>query len=223
MPVAIIANGVDGSVPQGVAVAGNARVLEHADRLSQVRSAMTTKHTAAEKRFRPIDQADLEPRTTRALTEPMITVEEAPDVYHVYSKDARYIVDARDGTCSCPDAEHNLTADKKCKHQRRVEFATGECGVPADIAHAELDVVLLRRLADSDHPARFGAPLTMNADGHEGDKHVIADGGRENPAPSAFNGFQDCDDCERLPMICATCYISGRPFNASNSQEGEEL
>jgi uncharacterized Zn finger protein len=70
-----------------------------------------------------------EPRTLRALTEPMSVLPEigrakgAEDLYLVVSSSGNsYLVDARDWSCECPDATHR---DVRCKHQRAVALRTG--------------------------------------------------------------------------------------------------
>ncbi|MXR51360.1 hypothetical protein GRX03_07055 [Halovenus sp. WSH3] len=70
-----------------------------------------------------------EPRTLRALTEPMSVLPEmgrakgAEDLYLVVSSSGKeYLVDARDWSCDCPDATHR---DVRCKHQRAVAIRTG--------------------------------------------------------------------------------------------------
>jgi len=69
-----------------------------------------------------------EPRTLRALTEPMSVLPEmgrakgADDLYLVVSSSGKeYLVDARGWSCECPDATHR---DVRCKHQRRVALQT---------------------------------------------------------------------------------------------------
>ena len=47
-----------------------------------------------------------------------------------------YLVDARLGACECPDFQYR---DRKCKHLRRMEFATGARPVPAWIDRDEVD------------------------------------------------------------------------------------
>lgn len=73
--------------------------------------------------------AALDDRDARALTEYMTTIsKDAPGLYAVTTQSGReYTVDARDGSCTCPDARHR---DNTCKHIRRVRFAVGRRTIP---------------------------------------------------------------------------------------------
>lgn len=71
----------------------------------------------------------------RALSEYLTVLEDvgrvrdAAGLYLVVSQSGReYLVDLREGGCTCPDREYR---DRKCKHVRRVEFATGRRPVPS--------------------------------------------------------------------------------------------
>ena len=86
---------------------------------------------------------DLEPRDVRALTEVLTVLPDQPEVagadelYLVVSESgSEYTVDARDESCTCPDAVHR---DATCKHQRRVAFATGERAIPAWVDSDDVD------------------------------------------------------------------------------------
>lgn len=72
----------------------------------------------------------LDERDVRALTEKMTVLwTDTPDFYSVTTESgSEYTVDARHGSCTCPDAEHR---DVKCKHQARVEFATCQRQIPS--------------------------------------------------------------------------------------------
>lgn len=78
---------------------------------------------------------DLDARDARALTECMSVLDEGGDVYTVVGENGgTYRVDAREGRCTCPDAQYNLPTDdgrEQCKHAARVAYATGERSVPA--------------------------------------------------------------------------------------------
>jgi len=70
----------------------------------------------------------------RALTEYMSVladigrVRHADDLYLVVSASgSEYLVDMRLPACECADHQYR---DRKCKHIRRCEFATGERAVP---------------------------------------------------------------------------------------------
>lgn len=73
----------------------------------------------------------IDPRTERALTEYMTVLEERPGAYSVTTQSGReYRVDRRASRCDCPDHTHRGV---RCKHLRRVAFATGERPVPAGV------------------------------------------------------------------------------------------
>lgn len=83
------------------------------------------------------DRTDLEKRTRRALEQYLTVLDDvdaaagADDLYVVVSESgSQYCVDARGGSCTCPDAEHR-DPDGGCKHVRRVAFATGADAIPA--------------------------------------------------------------------------------------------
>jgi len=71
----------------------------------------------------------LDKRDARALTEKMTTLsKDAPDMFSVTTESgSEYTVDARGGSCTCPDARHR---DVQCKHIRRVRFAVGRRTIP---------------------------------------------------------------------------------------------
>ena len=72
----------------------------------------------------------VEERTARALTEYMAVLPEGDgtDIYTVVGQNGgTYTVDGRRGRCTCPDHEHR---GARCKHLRRVAFATGAQQVP---------------------------------------------------------------------------------------------
>jgi hypothetical protein len=71
-------------------------------------------------------------------------VRDAADMYLVVSQSGReYIVDGREGHCSCADHERRGVA---CKHIRRVEILRGERLVPAGIRRDEIDDQLGRHV-----------------------------------------------------------------------------
>jgi hypothetical protein len=80
---------------------------------------------------------DLPDMDVRALTECMTVLPHAPEMYEVVSgSGASYIVDARGGSCTCPDARYR---DRTCKHQRRVAYERGKESLPAWVNRAALD------------------------------------------------------------------------------------
>jgi hypothetical protein len=82
-------------------------------------------------------RTELDDRTERALTEYLSVLPDtgraagADDLFLVVSQSgSEYLVDTRLGACECPDHEHR---DARCKHLRRVAFATGAEAVPAGV------------------------------------------------------------------------------------------
>lgn len=72
--------------------------------------------------------AALDEREARALTECMTVRRLAPGIYEVTTQSgSAYTVDDRDGACTCGDAHYR---GETCKHQYRVEHATGDATVP---------------------------------------------------------------------------------------------
>jgi len=87
-----------------------------------------------------VEGTDVKPRLYRALTEYHTVIHDGGDVYSVTSQSGReYAVDARDGRCTCPDAEYNLDADDLCKHALRVAVVRGERVIPAAVDRDEID------------------------------------------------------------------------------------
>jgi hypothetical protein len=109
----------------------------------------------------PADCSELEQRDVRALTEYMTVLpemgraENAPDLYLVVSESgSEYLVDTREGACECPDA---VNRDVRCKHLRRVGYATGETPIPAQANAEAVDDGLGERIN--------GGPVRAAADG----------------------------------------------------------
>lgn len=77
---------------------------------------------------------ELDRRDVLALTQYLTVLDNLPPVddyedrYVVVSESgAEYLVDLREGTCTCPDYRYR---GGRCKHVRRVEFATGAREIP---------------------------------------------------------------------------------------------
>jgi len=88
----------------------------------------------------PTPDTALEQRDARALTECMTVLPHGPDIYAVVSESGReHAVDTRDGHCTCRDYRFRAG---KCKHHRRVEFATGERAIPAWADRGAVDELL---------------------------------------------------------------------------------
>lgn len=80
---------------------------------------------------------DPNPRDRRALAEYLTALgdvgraHDAEGLYLVVSHSGReYLVDDWTGACECPDHRYR---NVRCKHARRVEFATGKRAIPAEI------------------------------------------------------------------------------------------
>jgi hypothetical protein len=85
----------------------------------------------------------LDNRDVRALTQYLTVLDDvgrardAEDLYVVVSESGNeYLVDARAGTCECPDHRYR---ERQCKHLRRVAFATGEREIPAWVDRGAID------------------------------------------------------------------------------------
>jgi len=92
----------------------------------------------------PADDAALEERDVLALTQYLPVLDDLPSVagdedrYVVVSESgAEYLVDLGAGTCTCPDYRFR---GNRCKHIRRVEFATGEREIPPGIDGIDPDI-----------------------------------------------------------------------------------
>jgi hypothetical protein len=130
------------------------------------------------------DRTDLEKRTRRALEQYLTVVDDvdeaagADDLYVVVSESgSQYCVDARGGSCTCPDAEHR-DPEGGCKHARRVAFATGADAIPAA---ADPDAVDEQLGAHVDGPVRWEC---------EHGREFCAE------APAAREDAVRCSDCE---------------------------
>lgn len=65
---------------------------------------------------------DIDRRDRRALSEGLVVLDYAPDIYQVYSEaGTEYLVDTRLPSCTCPDFMYR---DADCKHIRRVRLET---------------------------------------------------------------------------------------------------
>lgn len=95
---------------------------------------------------------DVDERDRRALTEYLTVLDDvgrardANGLYVVVSESgSEYLVDARGGVCECPDHEYRRG---RCKHLRRVDFATARQPVPAGVPRDEIDDDLGQHVAD---------------------------------------------------------------------------
>jgi hypothetical protein len=80
-------------------------------------------------------------RAARALTESMTVIDADADAdlrddeYRVHRPESTYTVDMRAESCDCPDALHG----HRCKHQRRVDYATGTVPIPGWVNREAID------------------------------------------------------------------------------------
>lgn len=139
------------------------------------------------------DTASLDDRDVRALRECMTVLPtDAPGLYEVTTESgSTYRVDAEGQSCMCPDARHR---DARCKHIRRVAFATGQRPLPTWIDTDAVDPQLGLHVAGP-----------VMADGGA----VVVEGG-EGDADDA------CEDCAGLRDgdLCWDCYNDIRSDSA---------
>lgn len=133
---------------------------------------------------------DLEERDVRALTEYMAVLPEGGDIYTVVgqNENGEYRVDAREGRCTCPDHEYR---EVRCKHIRRVAFATGERVVPAWVDANEVD-------------AQLGEHV------EETPKVAATDGGVTLAEFTTGDTDEDGCWCDDHDFPCFNCYNEGR-------------
>lgn len=142
----------------------------------------------------------IEPRDLRALTEYLTVLDDvgrvrgADGLYLVVSQSGKeYLFDAHEGACECPDAQYRGV---RCKHVRRVEFATGNRAILGSVDPSSIDEQIGLHVA--------GTPRV-----------AVADGGTLSKAE---NRPDDCDcapSFEDLP--CWPCYRDG--FHEPNPNE----
>lgn len=150
---------------------------------------------------------DLPKRAVRALTEKMTVLPEtgrvkgADDLYLVVSESgSEYLVDTREGRCDCPDAEYNLEADERCKHERRVRYATGEMPIPmwvdTDVIDPHLGIQTTRSLVRASTDGGIVGEKPEESFEASEDKRECVNGEEWCPGPGA----------DSLP--CFPCYQS---------------
>ena len=70
----------------------------------------------------------------------MTAIHEGANIYSITSQSGREcVVDARDGSCTCPDAQYNLDDGDLCKHALRVSVVRGERAIPAAVDRDAID------------------------------------------------------------------------------------
>jgi len=96
---------------------------------------MATTTTAADDGLDELDARALSQYLT--VLDDVDRVRSAPDLFLVVSESgSEYLVDARGGACECPDHEYR---GRRCKHLRRVAFATSRESIPACVDSDDVD------------------------------------------------------------------------------------
>lgn len=90
----------------------------------------------------------LDERAVRALTRPMLVVEDDPETWDenevaVYHEDRRHICNPVLGFCDCSDHHYR---DATCQHLHRARFALEFEAVPEWVEWSEVDPFLRERL-----------------------------------------------------------------------------
>ncbi|WP_251342810.1 SWIM zinc finger family protein [Haloplanus halophilus] len=214
---------------------------------------MSTDVSGSLERDLTTDRTDLEQRTRRALKQYLTVLDDideaagADDLYVIISESgSQYCVDARDGSCTCPDAEHR-DPEGGCKHVRRVAFAIGAEAIPTA---ADPDAVDDQLGAHVDGPVRWAcehgrefcaeAPVTREDAIRCSDceieavatpaERVVADGGiieagDEGEILDEEDGRPDDCDCgdwnDGIGLPCWPCYREGFESPASAGEEGD--
>lgn len=89
----------------------------------------------------PSADVDERDRDVRAATERMAIVEDAPDLFRVYSgAHGKYVVDIRAPSCTCHDWQYRSESIDRCKHVARVLQTLGRRPLPDGV---QVDSVLL--------------------------------------------------------------------------------
>lgn len=165
-------------------------------------------------------------RDERALGEYLTVLEDvggARDAEELYlgvsQSGSEYLVDARDGVCECPDYEYR---EVRCKHLRRVAFATGAEPIPAgvDVADDQLGAHVngTPRVTATD-----GGEIVKAGDGAEvldesGEEADVVDlatvTGNAEPAEADRPAGCQCWGADGLP--CFPCHREG--FTVANPE-----
>jgi|GEM_PF-2015182 len=150
----------------------------------------------------------LDDRDVRALTEYMTTLSLGGQIFSVTTESgSEYRVDGRDKVCDCPDFTYRDDVDR-CKHIRRVEFATGEREIPSWVDHTEVDPHLGEHV---DNQQSFANEQTAVADGgtaieQSADSETVDDDSDDytyHVEPSQVGGarYVRCEDCGRELLV----------------------
>lgn len=155
------------------------------------------------------DGIEVEKRTRRALEEPLsvLSVDGTPldetdtTIVSVVSHSGeQYTVDVREGRCTCPDAEYNLDADERCKHEIRARAVLRREPVDARVLDAvDVDPQLGQHAFEPAVASADGGIIDAGDDGVVLDENTDSDD--ERPA--------DCDCAEfhaDAELPCFACY-----------------
>jgi len=114
-------------------------------------------------------------RDARALTECMTVLPQERDSYTVVGENGgTYRVTTRTRRCTCPDHKHRGV---RCKHQRRVAFATGERPIPTWADADAVDPLLGEQVEGG--PRFEDATADKSADRSPETPALATDGGQE--------------------------------------------
>ena len=177
------------------------------------------------------DSIDIDPRTRRALEEPLTVVAldgtpvedaDATVVLVVSHSGESYRVDARAGVCECPDSKHR-DPDGGCKHVRRARAALDREPLDARVVAAvDVDETLGVNAPGPSVVATDGAGGTDIIDA--GDDAEILDDGTNTDTDDEDPGRPDDCDCGAwnadAELPCWPCYRDG--FEVPASAEGDE-
>lgn len=150
------------------------------------------------------DSIELDDRDVRALTEYMTVLGGDGDVYTVVGENGggEYQVDSRKGRCTCPDHQHRSA---RCKHIRRVAFATGDESIPAWIDHDSLDSQLGEHVDGEVHFAASDGGIAAADDGEILDDTEEEVDSTERPDDCQCRRFET----DGSDLACWACYRDG--------------
>lgn len=160
---------------------------------------------------------DLPKRTVRALTEYMTVLpktgraKDANGLFLVVSESgSEYLVDSGESRCDCPDAEYNLEADEHCKHEQRVNYATGRTPIPAWVDTEAIDPQLGEQTSTSPvRAATDGGSTAKDSEETLDSPEISRDEGAgviEADREECPNGSQYCDGSGDEVLPCFACY-----------------
>ena len=162
------------------------------------------------------DDQQIDQRDVRALTQYLTVLDDygparaADSLYVVVSESgSEYLVDTEGGVCECPDHQQRGV---RCKHLRRVAFATGERPIPLWVRADAVDPQLGMHLSS-------GGPRVAATDGgvsREVAEQVPDEEIDARSARAATSATEDRpDDCNCGPVTvgeelpCWPCYRDG--------------